>query len=358
MKKTMKTSQAIMIAKALLTAVLCVGCVSIDAGSAGDMMKTDYSISENEPGRLATTPEEPPSITVRSGSTEIDWVVGKNIWNNSIYDRLDNFQWIMRDTVIDELPYIQNGETITIVFDSRIPDSVALTEHLLRGNGDEKYNISGMECEVTLDASDSRASFTIETNWATALSSDSGDYAPGGTIKGYRLVCRWGDNECEYGFIIRGDAAVIMTPIDGTSVTTVSREDWGAFYIQTLHSYMFQDTALSENIDYMAIDLSSLEYASAEDRENVADFFSSAYVPVIDADIERLKEEGLFDESTLSLPNGVLLQVQSVSRSGEEIVIQGMKYRSGLGANGFETKWTANADGSWTMHETVMIWIS
>jgi len=264
----------------------------------------------------------------------------------------------MRDTGFDDLPYIKNGETVTIVFDSSIPDSVALTEHLLRENGDGKYNIAGMEYEVMLQASDSRASFTIEPNWATALSSDSGDYAPGGTIKGYRLVCSWGDNECEYGFIVRGDAAVMMTPIDETSVTTVSREDWGAFYIQTLHSYMFQDTALSDNIEYMAIDLSSLEYASTEDREKVADFFSSAYVPVIDADIERLKAEGLYDESTMSLPNGVLLQVQSVSRSVDQIVIQGMKYRSGLGANGFETKWTANADGTWTMHETVMIWIS
>jgi hypothetical protein len=55
------------------------------------------------------------------------------------------------------------------------------------------------------------ASFAIKPNIATSLSSYSGDYLPGNTIKGYRLVVKWGENECEYAFIIRGDAAILMT---------------------------------------------------------------------------------------------------------------------------------------------------
>ena len=122
MKAFLKVFRVTMIAKALLAAVLCVGCLPIDVGSAGDTVKTDFEISENEPVELTTPP-----------------------------------------------------------------------------------------------------------------------------------------------------------PADETDATAVSQEDWSAFYTQTLHSYMFQDTALSEDIDYIAIDLSSLEYASAEDKERVADFFSSAY---------------------------------------------------------------------------------
>ena len=34
-----------------------------------------------------------------------------------------------------------------------------------------------------------------------------------------------------------------------------------------------------------------------------------------------------------------------------------MKYRGGLGANGFETKWRLN-NGIWEFVETVMTWIS
>jgi len=353
MRINRKTSRLIGIFAALVIIMMSVGCVPDEAGL------TNGADSENDSEWLTLPPpDEPPSITVQSGDTEINWVVGKNIWDFSIYDRLDNFQWIMSDTVFDELPYILNGEEVTITFDSKLPDSVTLTEHILRESGDEKYNIPGMDYNVTLKASKSKASFRIEPNWMTALSSFSGDYAPGATIKGYRLVCSWGDNECEYGFIIRGDAAVIMTIIDESEVTTVSQEDWAAVYIQTFRSYFLQDTALNEDINYIAIDLSSLEYASADERESVADYFSSVYLPVIDADLEKLMEEGLYDESIMGLPNGVLLQIQSVTRNGDEIIIGGMKYRSGLGANGFETKWTVNANGSWTMHDTYMTWIA
>lgn len=41
-------------------------------------------------------PAEPPDITVQSGDKSIEWVVGKNNWNGSIFDRLDNFQWLMK----------------------------------------------------------------------------------------------------------------------------------------------------------------------------------------------------------------------------------------------------------------------
>ena len=41
---------------------------------------------------------------------------------------------------------------------------------------------------------------------AAMLSSNSKDYEPENTIRGFKLICSWGDNECEYGFIITSDA--------------------------------------------------------------------------------------------------------------------------------------------------------
>ena len=155
---------------------------------------------------------DPPSITVMAGDVEIKWVVGKNTWNNADYDRLDNFQWIMSETTFDELPYVKNGEVISIQFDNNIdsvPHTYTLTEHILREDGNLKYNIEGKEYEfnIYLTVGD----FIIEPNYAVLFSSYSWDYEPGNTIKGYRLICRWGDNSCEYAFIIRGDAAIQWT---------------------------------------------------------------------------------------------------------------------------------------------------
>ncbi|MCL1793961.1 MAG: M56 family metallopeptidase [Oscillospiraceae bacterium] len=198
--KFKKTSRVIMITAVALVAVLSAG----------------FAVNR------ASAPNEPPEITVKAGDYAIDWTVGLNKWNGDIYDRLDNFTEIMshyRST--SNLPYIRNGETITITIDGIVPDSTTVTEYILNESGNRKYNAIGMSYDVHFSfwnnvfsrAINRSASFTItpEPNYATALSSFSGDYEPGNTIKGYGILCTWGDNECEYGFIIRGDAAITMT---------------------------------------------------------------------------------------------------------------------------------------------------
>ena len=114
----------------------------------------------------------------------------------------------MSDTTFDELPYIKNGETITIKFNGHVPNSVTLTEYILNKNGERKYTSDGMVYDINFGIFNHAANFTIKKNYATALSSSTLDYMRGNTIKGYKLVCAWGNNECEYSFIIRGDAAI------------------------------------------------------------------------------------------------------------------------------------------------------
>ena len=182
-----KTSWVMMVAAALV-AVFSVGCAA---------------------SGIKNTPlDEPPALIVQSGNMGIGWVVGKNKWNGSVYDRPDDLQCLMADKTIDDLDYVKNGEQITFKFDGIAPDSFVLTEYILRENGDAKYNIYGMEYDIC--SNPGGHVFTVKPNYATAFSSSSWDYAPGNTIKGYRLVCSWGRNECEYAFIIRGDAAITM----------------------------------------------------------------------------------------------------------------------------------------------------
>jgi len=165
-------------------------------------------------------PDEPPSIIVRAGDVEIDWMVGKNKWNGVAYDRLSSFPMLMTEKTIDDLVYIPNGEDITIYFENHndFPGSFVLTEFILREDGSYKYNINGMDYDDGIFTYRDpfgeylrSFSITIKSNYATLASSFSGDYLPGNTIKGYHLVCTWDGNECEYSFIIRGDPAMTMT---------------------------------------------------------------------------------------------------------------------------------------------------
>jgi len=158
-------------------------------------------------------PTEPPAIEVQYGDSAIEWVVGKNKWNGSAYGREDHFRLIMTDTVIEELPYIRNGESISIKINGNIPSSVVLAEHLITENGDKIFAIlQGKPYDFCFGASSRTGVFTIEPNGAIAFSSSTAYYFPGALIKGYTLVCTWGGNECEYAFVIRGDAFFTITP--------------------------------------------------------------------------------------------------------------------------------------------------
>jgi beta-lactamase regulating signal transducer with metallopeptidase domain len=173
-----------------------------------------FAVNRASSAASAAAPAEPPSIgVVQLGGKDIGWVAGANKWNGSIYDRLDSFKNLMADKTIDDLVYVKNGQDIVVTFSQQYcPDGAKLTEYILRESGDEKYNIPGMDLDLQNDLIYKHVSgFTVKPNYATALSSNSADYMPGNTIKGYRLVCTWNDgNECEYAFVIRGDAAITM----------------------------------------------------------------------------------------------------------------------------------------------------
>jgi len=132
---------------------------------------------------------------------------------------------------------------------------------------------------------------------------------------------------------------------------------WAEIYQVTLDSYLKQDVALNENIDFIAIDLSTLEFTNEDDKIKIVTWFESNHKPVKDSNLDGLKAQGLFDDELLYITDGVLLQITAVTEKNNEIIIEGMKYRGGLGANGFETRWKSN-NGIWEFVETVMTWIS
>jgi hypothetical protein len=131
--------------------------------------------------------------------------------------------------------------------------------------------------------------------------------------------------------------------------------EWAEIYKITLNSYLEEDTALNEDIDFIAIDLATLKFTNDSDKNAVVEWFEMQYVPIKNTDLDGLKEEGLFDG--MYIPNGVFLTINDVTEKNKEIIISGMKYRSALGANGFKTIWRINNNGIWEFVETVMTWI-
>jgi hypothetical protein len=146
----------------------------------------------------------PPEIFT-AGDKEIPYVAGLNQWNSAIYDREDTFQTILKKDSGIEVPYIQLGETIQIEFKGNPPDKLQLRDYIQKEDGIPKY--TGKEVnQIPVKLVGEKINFKLEVHMAAMLSSNSKDYEPGNTIRGFKLTCSWGENECEYGFIIKTDA--------------------------------------------------------------------------------------------------------------------------------------------------------
>jgi hypothetical protein len=152
--------------------------------------------------------------------------------------------------------------------------------------------------------------------------------------------------------------AIMVITCNRTTTQQNSTENltkWARIYQVTLDSYFRQDTALNENIEFIAIDLTTLEFTNNYDKEAILIWFESYHVPVLDTNFDGLIDKGLFNGR--NIPNGVVLTIDKIIESDNEIVIYGSKYRSVRGANWFRTNWLLN-NGIWEFTGTVNVGIS
>ena len=152
-------------------------------------------------------PDEPtpPKIIVTVNGKAIEYVVGLNKWNGVIYQNINNFQTIMKEDSGTEILYVKLWETILIEFKENAPKKTKLYDKLLKPDGSNKYE-DKITMKLPVKFVDGKSSFKLESQMASQLSSYSKDYEDGNTLRGFRLICTWGENECEYVFVIRTDA--------------------------------------------------------------------------------------------------------------------------------------------------------
>ena len=148
---------------------------------------------------------EPPEIKIIAGNSEMAYVVEKITWNGEKIEEEDRFISLMQNQTVTDLAYIKLNETMQFEFDGKAPDSLSLTDQILNQDGSVKYTEKETRT-VSLQEKNGGWECTLGVNPAVHLSSNSADYEAGATIRGFRLLCVWGKNECEYVFILRSDA--------------------------------------------------------------------------------------------------------------------------------------------------------
>ncbi len=143
-------------------------------------------------------PKEPPEVSINIGNKKIQYVIEKNKWNGSIYDREDIFKTILKEG--RDIPFIEIGEIAEIEFKNNPPEQLKIYDILLDDTGNQIYTDKEI-INISVELKHGKVAFEINTHMASYLSSlyveDKKD------IRGFKMVASWGDNECEYGFIIK-----------------------------------------------------------------------------------------------------------------------------------------------------------
>jgi hypothetical protein len=146
------------------------------------------------------SPSQPPEISITAADIEIPYVIAKNKWNGAIYDREDTFHSIMKEGSNIEIPHIELGETVAISFFSSPPEKFYVYDILIDDKGQQIYtNKEIMNIPVKLK--NGSCSFEISEHVASALSSEFIENKV--EYRGYRMIATWGENECEYAFVVK-----------------------------------------------------------------------------------------------------------------------------------------------------------
>ena len=114
-----------------------------------------------------------------------------------------------------EIPYVEYGGQMILSFeDGSQPDSVELTDMILRKDGTSQFG-ERTYVHTTLECIDGKAEFTLEENPVVYLSSTIN---PEGFYRGFRVNCTWENGSAaEYGFVFRAGTCF---PIESSPETS------------------------------------------------------------------------------------------------------------------------------------------
>lgn len=161
---------------------------------------------------------------------------------------------------------------------------------------------------------------------------------------------------CKTDTSAKSTGSTAAKSIEGEN-TTKENSKLAKLYAAVLDSFIPIDNGLNGDMKYIAIDTNTLVDATKEDKEYILNYFKKYNVEVMDESFETLKEKGMVKECNYL--EGLLLQidVDKIKISNNKAVIEGSKFRSGIGAIGVRCE-AVYKNGNWVIEKADMTWIS
>ncbi len=127
-------------------------------------------------------------------------------------------------------------------------------------------------------------------------------------------------------------------------------------YTTVIDKLYEEDTALNNNINYIAVDTSSIINLNDEEKAALLKELESYGFTVLDMTIEELKEEGYIKD--LYFEEGILFEIEDEPIEGNSITMDISKWRSGLGAIGYDGTVVTFKNEKWEIETPGAAWIS
>ncbi len=194
---------------------------------------------------------EPPTLFVSAGGQELPNVMGLTHWNGAQIKRADVLATLAGDG--QQHPYVALDSQVTLILDGPAPDKIRVTSEVIREDGTPKYPTSSAE-EMPLTLVDDQAIFTLSPD-TLALVDSSGTGTEIQLLRGFRVFCTWGENECEYGFILQTDMASPEVPMESQNDAKYKTE---ADFLNHPDGVKFQAAAFRAAKAYLNGDLDEL----------------------------------------------------------------------------------------------------
>lgn len=127
-------------------------------------------------------------------------------------------------------------------------------------------------------------------------------------------------------------------------------------YTTAIEKLYEEDSALNHEIQYIAIDTSTIVNLSDEEKDQLLESLKDYGFTVLDRTMEELEEEGYVED--LYFEEGIFFEIEDEAIEGNSITMDISKWRSGLGAIGYDGMVLTYKDNRWEIEKQGDAWIS
>ena len=146
-----------------------------------------------------------PHLKIMAGEQEIRGIYYGNQYNQTKEEIEKRLKKVMEDNSWEELPYVALDEIITIEAENFQTEEFKVSDCILTKEGAFRYDERVTQTSA-VTVKKGKADIVLSANPAASLSSDSEDYKPGNTIRGFVLRADIEGSSFAFAFILRTDA--------------------------------------------------------------------------------------------------------------------------------------------------------